>query len=405
MSTDLTSLPAWGSAEYWRDPHRVGAALRTERPAHQGIVGGLRPWIVHRYADVRAGLEGQAPLTYDLDLVAPAILADLRATGHGSDLNGVVSRNLLFMDGADHRRQRKLIASAFTPRQSSRWRERVESITASLFDQTPTGQPVDLIEHVAFPLPVKVICELLGVPVEDRDRFRRWTAAIVEGDAVAGNSASDALGAYFGQLIEIKRRSPGRDLFSELIDATDNGDRLDEGELLATAFLLLIAGHETTTNLIGNTVFALLASGVWSELVANPELAAAAVNEGSRLHSPTRCAPLKVTTRDWLLDGVTIPAGKLVLLELLSANRDPAAFARSDEFDLRRTPDTDHPLLTFGRGRHSCLGKHLAQLEAVVVLRQLIERYPGMRLACAPADVQWKESMIMYGATALPVIL
>ena len=319
-------------------------------------------------------------------------------------------RSFLVLNPPDHTRLRKLVSKAFTPRMVARLAPRIEQITTGLLDAAEaSGDPVDLIETLASPLPVIVISELLDVPLDDRDRFVGWSHDMARGldpdfllpDGIRTRQirARAEFAAYFRDLAASHRRSPGDDLLSALVKVHDRGDGLTESELLATCTLLLIAGHETTVNLIGNGTLALLRHpDQLARLRAEPALIEQAVEELLRYDSP-----VQLTVRSALQDaeagGVPVPRGSLVLVMVGAANRDPAAYTDPDRLDIGRQPSRH---LAFGQGIHFCLGAPLARLEAKIALRSLLGRAPGLRLAGEPA---WKDNVVLRGLGRLPVAL
>ncbi|WP_431954383.1 cytochrome P450 family protein [Actinacidiphila sp. bgisy167] len=304
----------------------------------------------------------------------------------------------------DHLRIRRLVSQAFTPRRVADLREPVRRTAAELLDAVAPEGRADLIAAYAAPLPIRVICDLLGVVPDDRHDFRGWTDALVAPDPArpsAAKEATAAMLAYFGQLIEHKRARPGDDLLSAMIAARDDGDRLSEDELMSLTFLVLFAGYENTVHLIGNAVLALLTHpGQLAALRAEPDRTAAAVEELTRWDGPAPLAIRRFPLEDVRLGGVTIPAGETVLLSLAAANRDPARFPEPDRLDLDRS-DTGH--LGLGHGIHYCLGAPLARLETEVALRELLPRFPRLALDADPAELRWRPSMRSRGLLALPV--
>ncbi|MCX5203272.1 cytochrome P450 [Streptomyces sp. NBC_00237] len=320
-----------------------------------------------------------------------------------------MSSNMLETDPPHHTRLRKLVAREFTARRVEAMRPRVQQIADDLVNSmTAKGSSAtgaaDLIDALAFPLPMTVICELLGVPDLDRDRFRAWSNEVV---APTGTEASAAavseMGGYLVELIEEKRRAPGEDLMSALIKARDeDGDQLSPDELVGMAFLLLVAGHETTVNLISNGVRALL---------DNPDQLAAlradfdglidgAVEEMLRYEGPVENATFRFTREDMELGGVVIPAGKPVLVSLASGDRDPDRYPEPDRFDIHRAPQGH---LAFGHGIHFCLGAPLARMEGRIAIRTLLERCPDLALAADGGPVEWVPGLLIRGVRKLPV--
>jgi cytochrome P450 len=301
------------------------------------------------------------------------------------------------------------VSKAFTPRVVEGLRPHIQEIVDGLLARVEGAGSMDLIEEFAYPLPVIVICEMLGVPVEDHERFKGWSLDIARGlDAimlppeseVARRSVTSrrALADYFRALIAKRRASPRRDLLSALIAAEEAGDKLSEDELLSTCVLLLIAGHETTVNLIGNGTLALLRNpGELQRLRENPGLIASAVEELLRYDGPVQ-RTARTPTEDVTLGGRTIPKGEIVMPFIGAADRDPAQFPDPDRLDLTRS---DNRHIAFGWGIHFCLGAPLARVEGQIAINTLIKRFPN--LAVAVEQPQYRQSLTLRGLTTLPV--
>jgi cytochrome P450 len=283
----------------------------------------------------------------------------------------------------------------------------------------PGVAELDLLDSYAFPLPITVICELLGVPAEHRELFREWTAVLISSERTAEDlgreafqRAGQAMFGYFAQLIAAKRESPADDLLSALILARDGGstagstgegDALTEHELYAMLFLLLVAGFETTVNLIASGTLALLTfPQEMAILRADPSLLPAAVEELLRYVNPLNHATERFTIEDLAIGDVVIPAGEWVTLVTSSANRDPGRFDDPDRLDLSRDA-TGH--LAFGHGIHHCLGAPLARLEGEIAIGSLLDRLPGLTLAVPPSELRWRRSSLIHGLESLPVRL
>ncbi|MEU8636877.1 cytochrome P450 [Amycolatopsis sp. NPDC048633] len=316
------------------------------------------------------------------------------------DESGRVVRAFLSLNPPDHTRLRRLVAKAFTPRMVEQLTPRIEEITASLIDRAPAG--FDLMTSLAKPLPVEVIAELLGVPLDDRERFAEWSHAMARAldppflqhpeTIEPAVKARQSFVGHFRELADQRRREPGDDLLSALVAVSDAGDVLSEGELLVTLTLLLIAGHETTTNLIGNGVLALLRHP--DGLRPAAEAPDRVVEEVLRHDSPVQLTA-RTALRDTDLGGVAIPAGSQVIVLIGAANRDPSAGPES--FDPSRAPGRH---LAFGQGIHFCLGAPLARLEGRIVFRELGRRLPELRLA---GDPKWTATTTLRGLATLPV--
>ncbi|OXM59529.1 cytochrome P450 family protein [Amycolatopsis vastitatis] len=309
--------------------------------------------------------------------------------------------SILFMDDPRHGELRALVSKVFTLRRVQELGPRIERLAAGMLGELPRRRPVDLIEHFAFPLPLIVICELLGVPLDERGPLREWTAALMEDDPDRVLPASREMQDYFDKLIVAKRGTPDDGLLSALVTLSDNGD-LTGGELMDMVFLLFVAGHETSTNLIGKGARHLLAAPRWWRLLGRrPALIPGAVEEMLRFDCPVRMAPYRWTTEPVSYGGVVIPAGEVVLVCLLSAGRDPAQYREPDEL----APHRAAKHLSFGQGMHYCLGAPLARLEAEIAFTALTRQFPDACLAVDETQLQYKQSVVMHGLESLPVLL
>jgi cytochrome P450 len=391
---------------YFQDPLSVFARMREESPVTSVITPeGQRAWLITRYEDVRRALAD------------PRLSKDwrkLRSPGFVPDPSvGFLMAHMLNADPPDHTRLRRLVQKAFTPGRVAGLRPRIEAITASLLDAMaaargadPAGDGVvDLITEFAFPLPMTVICELLGIPDGDREEFKTWSQVILSSTATFDEyrAAGGAMYGYFTRLLADKRAAPADDLLSALITARDSGDSLDEPELLAMIFLLLVAGHETTVNLIATGTLALLTHpSEFSRLRADPSLLPGAVEELLRFANPLNHATDRYAPESLEVGGVTIPAGEPVLVVTSSANRDPARFPDPDRLDVGRDA-SGH--VAFGHGIHYCVGAPLARLEGEIAFGALLSRFPGLSLAVDPAALRWRPSSLIHGLETLPVRL
>lgn len=384
--------------EFHADPYPFYHRLRAEDPVHRTRLGY---WVVTRYDDVvtvlrdpRFGREGAE-----------------HAEAYGGGEDERVPRPMVFRDPPAHTRLRALVSKAFTPRVVEGMRPHIQDIVDRLLDRVPGAATLDVIADLAYPLPVTVICELLGVPAADQGTIGQWSGDITKSlDALGlpsdreivkrGRAARRAMGQYFLSLVPERRKHPREDLLSRLIAAEEQGDRLSEGELLATCVLLFIAGHDTTANLIGNGLLALLRHPAeLRRLRADPALIDGAIEEALRYESPVQ-RTVRVAQADVELGGKTIPKGALVVAAIGAANRDPARFPEPDRFDVGRR-DNDH--VAFGFGIHFCLGAPLARVEGQIALGTLLRRAP--RLTLAAAAPAWRESSTLRGLKALPVSL
>jgi len=383
--------------EFVADPYPTYHRLRAEDPVHQSPLGF---WVLTRYEDVVMSLR-------DPRFGKEAIMS-LVAARYGGLPTGV-GLSMLDRDPPDHTRLRSLVNKAFTPRVVEVLRPRVQQIVDELIDHVRDKAGMDLIEDFAYPLPVIVICEMLGVPVEDRDRFREWGLAIARGldgimlppesDVISRSMAArSALAGYFRELIAERRTRPRPDLLSGLIAAEEAGDKLTEDELLATCILLLVAGHETTVNLIGNGTLALLRHPDQLErLRRDPGLITSAVEELLRYDGPVQ-RTARVPSEDIAIGDRVIPKGELVMPFIGAADRDPAQFPDPDRLDIGRA---DNRHIAFGWGIHFCLGAPLARVEGQIAITTLVTRLPALALGTeAP---QFRQSLTLRGLTSLRV--
>lgn len=378
--------------DFATDPYPVYALLRERGPVHHvPTVDSGNIWLIVGHDEARAALTD------------PRLRNDIRHSSGWTDDGGhAIGRNMLQTDPPDHTRLRDLVAREFTRRRVASLRPRVERITGDLLDaMAPLGR-ADLVESLAMPLPVAVICELIGVPAADRNAFHGWSTEIVHPtDPASGDAAAQAMTAYLTALVDDKRREPGDDLLSALAAPAPSGeDRLSPEELLGMAFLLLVAGHETTVNLVSGAVHALLTHPEQLDaLRADPALLAGTVEETLRHNGPVITSAHRFTAEPVEIGGTTIPAGESVLVVLASASRDPERFPDPERFDIRR--DT-RGHLAFGHGIHHCPGAPLARLEAAVALEALLGRFPDLALDADPADLVWRSGMLR-GLRRLPV--
>jgi cytochrome P450 len=385
-----------------RARHAAYAALAATGPVRRiTLPSGVPAWLVLGYDEVRAVLTDPRLSNQSPRRAPPG------ADRQPAALRAATTRHMLNVDPPDHTRLRRLVSSAFTRRRLERLGPWIQQVTDDLLDVIADRDRVDLIETFAYPLPITVICELLGVPTDMKSQFRDWTTTIVAGslaDPQAMLAAHTAVIEYVRGEVAAKRAgSETDDLLSALIAVREGTDRLSEDELTSMVFLLLLAGHETTVNLIGNGVHALLTHPAQLALLrAEPERLGAAVEELLRFAGPLQLTTPRVTVEPVEIGGVAIPAGELVVLGLMAANRDAAHVADPDVLDLTR-PERQH--LAFGYGVHHCLGAPLARLEGRIALGSLLARFPDLRLAVPAEELVWRPSVLMHGLAALPVAL
>ena len=308
--------------------------------------------------------------------------------------------SLLNMDAPRHTRLRRIVAGAFAPRRIEGWRPRVTEITEQIgAEMAAGGAPADLVSSFAFLLPVRVICELLGVPEEDRDRFRVWSEAAMTmsaADAEQRRTAGAEFRAYVSGFLDERRRSPGEALVDDLLNARDGAEALTEGELVSLTINLITAGHETTANMIATGVFTLVTEDLYRGLTPSAGL----VEELIRHDTPAQYGMPRVATQDVELPSGRVGKGETVLPLLARANRDADVYSDPDTFDRHR----DGPAhLTFGHGAHFCLGANLARLEVETALTVLLAEFPGLELAVPAEDVQWRKATLVTGPERLPV--
>ncbi len=389
------------SPENLRNPHPLFGRMRRERPVHWN--SRYRAWIVTRHADVLRGLRDPG---LSSDRVG-ALLQTAAPGTAGRQALELLSGWMVFKDPPDHTRLRKLVSKSFTSRAVTHIQDRIDGIVGELLDRCEAKGRFDLVEDIAFPLPTMVIAELLGAPVSDRERFRTWSdeiSPIVFGSFDAASRRTAAEGAilnfadYFSHLVRRYEANPCDNLVSALIEARDSRDALSHDEVIATCMLLLFAGHETTTNLIGNGAYHLLSHPEQlRRLKTDPALAALAVEESLRFDGPSKIVVRLAAQRLEYGDAVFEP-GQRVFLVQASANRDDEVFANPDEFDIGRSPN---PHIGFGFGIHFCLGAPLARSEAHAVFASLFKRFPSLSLV--QDEVAWEPVLLSRGILSLPV--
>lgn len=385
------------SSSFIQNPYPAYSKLREMDPVHYvHFPDGQRGWLVTGYED------------------GAAVLKDGRFIKDYSKLYGgsmgemsVFTQNMLFSDPPDHKRLRGLAQKAFTPKMISGMRGRIQELTDGLLDNLEGKGMVDLIDEFAFPLPIIVICEILGVPSEDRDKFRLWSNSMIEGTSgEIGVSVYEHMNQfiqYLGQWFQQVRENPDDGLISKLIEAEEEGDRLSEKELYGLVSLLIIAGHETTVNLIGNTVLALMANPEQQEMLRQePERVPQAIEESLRFNGPVEFSTSRWASEDMDFRGKQIHRGDVVVVALNAANHDPAKFDEPERFDPSREKN---PHLAFGMGIHFCLGAPLARLEGEIAISSLLSRFADIRLAVDESELAWRPGMIVRGVKELPVSL
>lgn len=384
-------------ASFLTDPWQAYHDMAGRPVQHVAFPNGREGWLVTGYEEARTLLDD------------PRLSKDIReARTIWQDrtppwARPALAEHMLHTDPPDHTRLRRLVNRSFTPRAVARLRASIETIAGDLLDAMGEVGQADLIDAFAFPLPIMVISELLGVPHADRDRLRAWSRDFVSrAPAEATARSVSQFSAYLAELIENKKSTPGDDLLSDLIQVSDGDERqLTSPELISMAFLLLVAGHETTVSLISTAVFSLLVHPEQMNLLrARPNLIAAAVEEALRYESPIHLSTLRFTTETVTVGEIEIPPRQFVYISLPAANRDPRRFHDPDEFDITR--DTSGQL-AFGHGVHFCVGAPLARLEGEIALRALLDRYETLELDGNEPDLGWRASLLVRGLQTLPV--
>ncbi|HZM76231.1 MAG TPA: cytochrome P450 [Candidatus Limnocylindrales bacterium] len=380
------------------DPHAVFAMMRQAGRVAQiplGASGATGYLIIHHEDAKRALTDPRLAKAPTSNLLPQAMVKP------------GLSKHMLNFDGADHSRLRRLISLEFTPRRIDALRPRVQEISDSLIDGLRGKESADLIDDYAFPLPFQVICELIGVPMIDREEFRGWSNILVNeflARSEESKHASASMLAYVQDLVARKRSEPDHALLSGLIQASDAGDRLDQDELTSLVFLLLVAGHETTVNLIGNAMLLLLRHpDRLAALRSDPDLIPAAIEEVLRFESPVKTTTIRIAVDEITFGDTTIPAGSVVFVGLMAANRDGTVFDDPDSLDLTRTDAAQH--LAFGHGAHFCLGAPLARMEGKIAIEGLLSAFPEIALGVPDEPPAWRPGMLLRGLAHLPVRL
>ncbi|MFF2400677.1 cytochrome P450 family protein [Streptomyces goshikiensis] len=400
MTEGSVPLP-YADPAFVADPFPLYRQLREDGPVRRVVIAGaLDAWVVTRYEDGLAALS-DSRLSSDVRDASDARLLRQLPTSGGESLMG----NMLRSDPPDHTRLRRLVSKAFTAHRVAGMRPRIQAIADQLLDAVAPAGCADLVADFALPLPVTVISELLGVPLDDRHDFQRWTNRIVTRgaeppDPAVVNEAYQHMRAYVTELVRAKRAAPGDDLLSGLIAARDEEQRLTEDELVAMVFLLLAAGHITTVNLISGGIAMLLTHPAQLDLLrSDPELLPGAIEEFLRYDGPVSPGIARFAREDVEIAGVTVPRGATVLIGSAIADRDPARFPDPERLDITRQ---DNAHLAFGHGIHYCLGAPLARLEGQIAIAAALRRLPGLALAVAPDEIRWRPGGLR-GPESLPV--
>jgi len=394
------------SPQFKANPFPFLAALRANQPLYRTSLPDkvkTPVWLITRYEDINTLLKDERFPKNRRSALTPE---QIRRLPWVPPMFRPLERNMLDLDQPDHTRLRALVHKAFTPRLVERMRERVQTLADELLEEVARRGEMDLIDDYALPLPMTIITEILGVPTGDRHKFHKWSKAVVS--LSSPNATVRVIPPvwmfirYLRRFFEVRRRDPQDDLASALIQAEEAGDKLSEDELLAMVFLLLIAGHETTVNLIGSGTLALLEHPDQMEkLRREPSLIKSAVEELLRYTAPVFMSTERYAREDVTIHGVTIPHGEMTLGVIGSANRDETVFENPNALDITREPNKH---LSFGQGIHFCLGAPLARMEAQIAIGTLLRRMPDLRLKVSPDSLRWRPSMILRGLDSLPVL-
>ena len=405
----MTQITLSDVFSHQHNPYPFYARLREQGPLSHFAWRGIEMWLVTTYDDAVAILKDPR-FTLDKQKSEPS---EGGQSSSGKSVPRYVpltwSRHLLNTDPPDHTRLRALVSKAFTPRMIEQLRPRIQQITDELLDTVQNRGQMDLIADFAFPLPITVISDMLGIPTTHRQQFRAWTQAIVQsqsaalepGKEAAGMAAEEEFINYIKTLLASKHGHPDNDLTSSLVQVEEKGDTLNENELISMILLLITAGHETTVNLIGNGMLALLEHSEQMRLLrADPTLLPSAIEELLRYTAPVSLSSPRWASEDIPMHGKVIRKGEMVRCALLAANTDPRQFSDPELLDLLRQ-ENQH--LAFGKGVHFCLGAPLARLEGQIAIGTLLRRLPHVRLAHDPEQLAWKEAGSLRVLVALPV--
>lgn len=397
----------FGSEVFKANPYPTLAHLRASDPVYEiSSSNGHSAWLLTRYKDVESVLRDERFVKDRQHISVSENLPHRFASPSSVSIEELTSTTLVDTDPPDHTRLRELVNPFFTPRQIERWRGRIQEIADTLIDAVEEKGSMDLIEEFAAVLPLRVVLEMLGIPAEDSPKLRQWTKKI--GDMFVNPTASQPANeelhnfhAYLPALIEKKRLMPGDDLVSKLLQVEAESGQITKGEVLTTTFLLITAGHDTTDNLIGSGMLALLTHPEQMALLkSQPELIKTAVEEFLRYRSPFHLATIRWASEDVEFEGKVLRAGDPVLISLAAANRDGEAFTEPDVLDITR--EENHHL-ALGKGLHYCLGAPLARLEGQIAISTLLRRLPNLRLQVDPESLSWRPGWIVQGVHHLPV--
>lgn len=407
MSTSSPSADVLFGPTFVQDPYPSYDVLRTQAPVGRHVVKTLasevNAWVVTRHEDVRA-LLAEPSLSKDA-MGLPRIIERHTLQDDLQDASSVgqTPRSMLFSDPPHHTRLRRIFGNSFTMRRIERIRPWLERLADDLVDTIVPGEEFDLVEQIALAYPIYAIGALFGVPVASFDDLRRWNGTLtsLQSTAAEKREALQMAYAHLGSVVADKRRAPADDLVSSLIEATDEGNRLDDGELLSTLFLVMNAGYETTANMISSGVLALVQNPRQQSLLrADPELLPGAVEEFLRYESPLHLATIRYTTRPIQVGDVTIPQDEIVFVSLCAANRDDEVFDEPHQLDITRVRNQH---LSFGHGIHHCIGAPLARMEGRILFDRLLRRFSTWELTVPAEQLTWRHSLQFRGVNSLPM--
>ena len=393
---DIKSLDLF-SQQFHQNPYDYYKKIRPHQPFAKVkmLNDGNNTWMAFTYKAAEAVLKDKRFIK-DMRTAFPDEMTDENLPP--------IARSMLFVDPPDHHRLRSLVQSGFTPKRIEKLRGRIEEIASEQAKLMRGKGTVDFIKAYAFPIPIRVICELLGIPSEDQLDFQRWSNALVDiNDDSQYDEANMEFVAYLEKLIEQKRVSPKEDLMSHLIQVEEGGERLTVSELYGVIMLLIVAGHETTVNLIANGLLALLTHPEQLTLLkANPSLVAQAIEELLRFNGPVEFSTDRWAKESFTFMGQQVEKGDHIIVSLASADHDPEVFANPGTLDITREKSSH---LAFGKGIHYCLGAPLARLEGEIAIQVLLQEYPNLTLAAELSELEWRQSLIIRGLKQLPVKL
>lgn len=394
-----TSPSPFATAEYRANPYALYEELRRDKPVYKTLLpNGTEVWVVSRYEDVLAGLK-DSRLIKDISKVRGKSFLEMIGIGR------MRGKNMLRADPPEHGRLRSLANEAFKPKYVRELRGRIQQIADELIDKVQANGKMEFISEFAFPLPIRVISEMLGVPEKDQDKFRKWSGDLINSGALSSERpviSPDLLQLvqYVRKVVDDHRKNPRADVVTQLIEAEEKGDRLSDDEVVSTVVLLLVAGHETTVNLIGNGMLALLLNPEQLEkLKRDPALMKPAIEELLRFVNPVQLVN-RYAIEKIRIAGQEIPAGAHLVMAVGAADHDPNCATNPEQLDLARE-DAKH--VAFGQGIHYCLGAPLARLEGEIAFATLLNRLPNLRLAVRPESLQWRPAVELRGLAELAV--